>query len=119
MDSLITCLKISCCVLCSMRSSKKYNYLTPHIRIYLVLQMIVIKRFTRLFLAFTLMFFECGCDDCSCGTAQAVTLYNPRDNYKFYAWIVALRLTVVRDDAFIKMSNRRGFYNFIIEEHDI
>ena len=96
-----------------MRSSKKYNYLTPHIRIYLVLQMIVIKRFTRLFLAFTLMFFECGCDDCSCGTAQTVTLYNPRENYKFYAWIVALRLTVVRDDAFIYMSNRRGFYNFI------
>ena len=48
-----------------------------------------------------------------------MTLNNPRENYKFYAWIVALRLTVVRDDAFIKMSNRHGFYNFIIEEHGI
>ena len=34
--------------------------------------------------------------DCSCGAAQTVEMYAPREHYHFFPWEVALKLTVHR-----------------------
>ena len=39
--------------------------------------------------------------DCSCGAAQTVEMYAPREHYHFFPWEVALKLTVHREGLLI------------------